>query len=172
MGTTFRDADEIDALGVAWYLKIEKRLDEYAGAFFGVNARGEPVHFLYNGVKVLNRFMWREQDIGPAACRLLVRSLLSVCPVRPSLVLCQQSELSEELFDGPMDGIFVATLRCGEQTAVDWHPRAPDRGTPVSRLFERLAAGGLLNEPFTRASMGIAEMINRKAKGALDSGGA
>ncbi|MDO8669804.1 MAG: hypothetical protein Q7O66_00010, partial [Dehalococcoidia bacterium] len=141
-----------------------------SGALFVINARGEPVHFLCNQVRVTSRFMWREEDILMGACRRLWQSLFSACPVMPLLILCQASEIPEQLFEYELGDASVGCIATGERLEVIWHPRAPAAGTPAFALWERLSTRGLLYEPFTRAAKGMAEMLRTRAKSALPSG--
>lgn len=161
----FRDQDEVDALGLAGYLKLGRDGDDYSGAIIVINARGEPVHFLCNRVTVTSRTLWREEDIELGAGRRLLQSLLSACPAMPTFVLCQASETSEHLFVDESHGApLVARIATGERLAVTWYPRPPAPGTPALALWERLSTRGLLYEPFTRAAKGMAEALQRRAQ--------
>ena len=172
MAISFRDQDEIDALGFAGYFKLARDGDEYSGALFIINARGEPVHFLYNKVRVTNHFMWREEDLALAANRRLVQSLTSVCPVTPVLMLCQASETPEKLFEYELHSApLVGCIARGERLEVTWYPRTPAAGTPAFTLWELLFTRGLLHEPFTRATKGIAEILRTRPGHEIPSGG-
>lgn len=161
MGVLFRDHDEIAALGLASYLKLARDGDDYSGAILIVNARGEPVHFLYNKVRVISHFMWREEDLALGANRRLLQSLLSVCPVMPVLMLCQASETAEQLFEHHTIP-FVGRIATGERLEVTWYPQTPAPGTPAGTLWEMLSTRGLLYEPFTRAAKGMAEILETR----------
>ncbi|MDP2719902.1 MAG: hypothetical protein Q8P44_08770 [Dehalococcoidia bacterium] len=167
----FRDHQEIDELGLAGYLKLIRDGDEYSGAIFVVNARGEPVHFVCNRVRVISRFMWREEDIAQGATQRLLQSLFMACPVTPVLVLCHASETPEQLLEygihgAPLVGC-IATTECLEVT---WYPQTPAFGTPAFTLWELLSTRGLLHEPFTRAAKGMAEILRTRPKHEISPG--
>lgn len=90
MPIPFRDANELEDLGTAGYLKIKQMPDVsgYLGALFLTNARGEPIEFTYNRIKTPHTFLWRNDDIRRHAARKLTASLLSLCPKIPRLLLC------------------------------------------------------------------------------------
>lgn len=172
MGIPFRDHDDINALGFAGYLKLLRDGDEYSGAIFIVNARGEPVHFVCNQVRVISRFMWREEDLSLCASRRLLQSLFSVCPVTPILILCQASETSEQLLEYEIHGApLVGCIATSERIEVTWYPQAPASGTPAFTLWELLSTRCLLHEPFTRAAKGMAEILRTRPKHEIPSGG-
>lgn len=171
MGIPFRDHDEIDALGLAGYFKLARDGDEYSGAMFIINARGEPVYFLCNRVRVISRFMWREEDLTLGASRRLLQSLFSVCPVTPVLMLCQASETSAQLFkDALPSAPLVGRIATNECLEVTWYPRAPASGTPAFTLWELLSTRGLLHEPFIRATKGMAEILRTRQGHEIPSG--
>lgn len=179
MPIPFRDADEVDALGAAAYLKIES--DEsggtHQGALFLINARGEPLEFAYNRVETPDTFLWRRADLRRHAERRLVTSLLTVCGRVPRVLFCAADEVGSELFcqdialDLPVCRIGRA-LRAVSFTAVEveeakdepeplhlfWFPAPPAAGAPERQLVERLIAAGLLLEPFERAATGLREV--------------
>lgn len=144
--------------------------EEYSGALFVINVRGEPVYFLFNQVKVTSHFMWREEDILLGAYRRLWQSLFSACPVVPLLMLCEASDIPEQLFEHELDCPLVGLIANGDRLEVTWHPLAPAAGTPAFVLWERLSTRGLLYEPFDRAAKGMAEMLRTREESALPSG--
>lgn len=164
MGTSFRDHDEVDALGLAGYLTLARDGDEFSGALFVVNARGEPVHLLCNTVRVIDHFMWREEDLALAAKRRLIQSLIPACPAMPSLILCQASDTPVELFRGELCGApLVGRIATGKRLEVTWYPSAPVSGTPAFTLWGLLSSHSLLHEPFARAARGMAEVASGDA---------
>ncbi|MBI4332023.1 MAG: hypothetical protein HY673_12145 [Chloroflexi bacterium] len=179
----FRDANELEELGAAGFLKIENHGGGYQGALFLVNARGEPLEFTYTRVETPSTFLWRRGDVERHALRKLTASLLSSCPRIPSLILCLANEVGTELF---CEDIQVSLPVCrlapqsvaaayGERESrvaasepeplnLFWFPGAPSSDSPAGKLFERIVSVGLLLEPFDRASTGLAEVFNESRK--------
>ena len=100
MPIPYRDADELEELGTAGYLKLEPLSigAGFLGALFLINARGEPIEFTYNRIETPHTFLWRQDDIKRHAARRLKASLLSLCPKIPRLVLCLAEKVGSELF--------------------------------------------------------------------------
>jgi len=174
MPVPFRDDEEIKALGLAAYLKIERNASGFLGALFVVNARGEPVEFTYTRVEIPHTFLWREADIRHHAARQIAASLFATCPQTPSLLLCLAEEIDSETFCHDIS-VPVAVCRVapagadlshepGEQRQealsseawqLFWFPASPTEGSNEHNLFKRLSAWGLLAEPFERAKTGL-----------------
>jgi hypothetical protein len=175
----FHDADEIEELGSAGYLALEHAPDGSGcrGGLLVVNARGEPLEFAYNQVQAPARFLWRPADLRRALERRLTASLLSVCSHQPRLLLCRAEDVGSALFsldihlDVPvarMDEPMAVARRVDRETGevfedaapqVAWQPEPPAEGSLERRLFERLSAHGLLEEPFERAAVGLREVF-------------
>lgn len=181
MPVPFRDADEVDALGTAGYLKIDTSADGnvFRGALFIINARGEPIEFIYNKIETPNTFLWRQDDIRRHAVRMLTTSLLAICPKIPYFILCLADEIYSELFcdevrlsipvcrvapamnAAPHSSLeALATIDGPEPAQLFWFPGKPAGGSVEHRLFDRLVTHGLLLEPFERALTGLREVYN------------
>ena len=91
MPVPFRYDDELEHLGAAAFLRIDPDEGSYRGALFLIDARGEPLEFAYNRVDVLNRFLWREEQLRRHVCRRLAAALLEICPRVPSVLLASQA---------------------------------------------------------------------------------
>ncbi len=100
MPVPFRDRDDLESLGTAAFLKLEAKTNPpgFRAALFQVNARGEPVEFTYNRVETPSGFLWRPADSRRAAARLLVKSLLAMCPRAPRVIFCLADEMPAEVF--------------------------------------------------------------------------
>ncbi len=181
MPIPFSDVEEdVDELGSAAFLKVERFADGACclGALFVISARGEPLEFGYNRVRIPHPLLWREADLRRHVERRLTASLLSVCSHQPRLLLCLNDEVDISLFGEDLQ-VEVPVARVGEplQTRrhvdretgevleegeappqVAWQPAPPDEGSTGRRLFEHLAAHGLLLEPFERAAVGLREV--------------
>jgi hypothetical protein len=178
---TYRDAADLDELGLASYLHVERsgRGSTYLGALFTMNARGEPVELVYNALETPHPLLWRPADLRRHAERRLTASLLSVAESVPTLLLCLADEVGVELFsqdiqveitvgrierpstradaDSPESG--TGSLPTVTDSAhVFWQPGAPPDESPARALFEQLAARGLLLEPFDRAADALREV--------------
>ena len=179
MPVPFRDADDVDELGVAGFLKIDSA-DEGSmirGALFLINARGEPLEFTYNRIETPNSFLWRQDDIRRFAVRKLVTSLLGTCSKVPQFIICLADEVYHELFSKE---IFLSIPVCRvasfakavshskleiedsveepQQMHLFWFPGKPADQSREQRLLDRLVGGGLLVEPFERALIGLQEV--------------
>lgn len=179
MSVPFRDAADLDRLGSAAFLRIGSAdgEDAFLGALFLVNAGGEPVEFTYNRLEVVQRFLWRPDDLRRHAARRLAASLFEVCPRMPAVILCLAEEVSCELFSDDIS-VEVPTARVAEQAAVIgqsareereviegsaplqifWNGSIPAEEEVGRSLVEELAARGLLLEPFDRALIGLREV--------------
>ncbi len=171
MPIPFRDADDLEELGAAAYLKIERSENgaAYLGGLLLINARGEPLEFTYNRVDLPQSFLWRPADLRRHAGRKLAVSLFDACGTNPRLLFCLDDEIAGEVFSQDIEvAIPVGRLSpaaggegSGEPVAapeavnVFWD-RAPPRPDSVERqLFDRLSTHGLLLEPFERALIGL-----------------
>jgi hypothetical protein len=186
MPIPFTDFEELDGLGSAAFLKLQLQLELersvagacWLGALLVISARGEPLEFGYNRVRVPEPFLWREADLRRYTERRLTTSLLSVCSQQPRLLLCMADEVSTGLFGQDLQ-LEVPVIRVGEsltshrrvdtQTGevlgeedpwphVVWQPAPPAEDSMERRLFAHLAAHGLLLEPFERATAGLSEV--------------
>ena len=183
MPIPFRDADELEELGAAGYLKIEPLPAGagFLGALFLINARGEPIEFTYNRIETPHTFLWRQDDIRRHAARKLTASLLALCPRTPRLILCLAGEIGSELFcqdvqiSLPVCRIAPAlqpvssagaeiseSLDASEPMNLFWYPGKPPEDSLESKLMHELIYRGLLTEPFDRAALGLQEVYGLK----------
>jgi hypothetical protein len=182
MPIPFSDADSGggDELGSAGFLKLQHSSDNTCslGALFVMSARGEPLEFGYNRVRVPQAYLWRQADLRRHTQRRLTTSLLSVCSHLPRLMVCLASEVGAELFGQDLrvelpvarvDDTVGFSRRIDEETGevfeeleqppqVTWQPASAEHGSPERRLFEHLSSRGLLLEPFERAAIGLLEV--------------
>ncbi len=180
MPVQFRDADDINALGTAGYLKFvrDPAGGNTRGALFVINARGEPLEFTYNTIDTPNSVLWRQHDIHRYAVRTLTTSIFGATMRTPRVLLCLASEVPHDLFIRELE---VATPVCrvaaALQTAIFspqeiremvegeepqhlfWYPTAPAEGSAERQLISRLTMSGLLLEPFERALVGLREVF-------------
>ena len=185
----FSDSDELGAdLGAAAFLKVISTRDGGCsiGALLAINARGEPLEFAYNRVRVPQAFLWREADLRRYVQRRLTASLLSVCTHQPRVLLCLDNEVGTWPFgqdlrlEVPVARIVSVArverrvdMTTGEVLEepspapphVVWQPTAPDDASAERRLFESLNAHGLLLEPFERATVGLREVYGELSVG-------
>lgn len=193
MAIPFREDEDVDHLGLAAFLRIVPSGDRdgFLGALFLVNARGEPGEFSYNRLDVVQRFLWRADDLRRHVARRLATSLFEVCPRIPSVILVLAAEAPAELFTEDVV-VDVPTIRVAEQSSVIgqsasetrevvegqmplqifWHGAAPDGEGVAHSLVQRLAAAGLLLEPFDRAATGLQEVYgeSRSENDVVDGG--
>lgn len=186
MPIPFDDSNDFGGgLGSAAFLKVisSPAGDCSIGGLLVVNARGEPLEFAYNRVRVPQPFLWREVDLRRHIQRRLTASLLSVCAQQPRVLLCLDSEVGVWLFgqdlrlELPVARVapVAPTSRridtttgeiLEEQSApphVAWQPAPPEATSAERRLFEHLSMHGLLLEPFERATVGLREVYGELA---------
>ncbi|MBM4462016.1 MAG: hypothetical protein FJ012_01610 [Chloroflexi bacterium] len=181
MPIPFRDADEVEELGAAGYLKIDASDDgsTFRGGLFLVNARGEPLEFTYNRVDAPHTFLWRQADVRRHAIHKLVTSLLGTCPRVPKFIICLADEIDHDLFCNEIRlsipicrvaSVMKATSfsKLEVKTTVEdpqphhlfWFPDKPAGDSNEHRLLHRLLTRGLLLEPFDRAVVGLKEIYS------------
>ena len=177
----FHDNESIEALGVAAFLHVQPAGDDFvAGALLLLNARGEPLEFVFNRLELMRGELWRERDRPHAAARRLCATLFGAAQLAPALLLYRAQEIAPGLFgpDGQLSleipvarlGVLhqelaptaaetaqrVTTLDAGGEVGevdVLWTPHAPTES--AAELFARLAERGLLLEPFDRAARAL-----------------
>lgn len=181
MPIPYHDADELNDLGIAGYLKIQPAEDAtgYLAALFLINARGEPIEFTYNRIETPHTFLWRQVDIRRHATRKLTASLLSLCPKMPRLILCLAEEVGSELFCQDIQ-LSVPVCRIAPaikalpysateiQDSIEaegpmnlfWYPEKPSDDSIELKLLLTLSTKGLLTEPFERALIALKEVYS------------
>jgi hypothetical protein len=183
----FDDGDEFGSgLGNAAFLRVSSSPEGGCslGALLVINARGEPLEFAYNRVRVPQPFLWREADLRRYVQRRLTASLLSVCVQQPRLLVCLDDEVGLWLFSRDLrlevpvariapiapsprriDATTGEVLEEQSPTPphVAWQPSPPDEGSDERQLFEHLSVHGLLLEPFGRAAVGLREVYGEHA---------
>lgn len=177
MPIPYRHDDDLEHLGSAAFLRIEPEQGAYRGALFLIDARGEPVEFAYNRIEVMQRFLWREDQLRRHATRRLAASLFEICPRVPSLLLCRADEIDAEVFGDDIQ-LSLPVARIADEAAVVGQTAAEERevigeagsvqlfwaGSPPAAdsaervLLAELVRRGLLAEPFERAAVGLAEV--------------
>lgn len=185
MPIPFHDTEDLDALGAAAFLHVEQPAGspQRYGALFFINARGEPLEFVYNRIELLSDVLWRPVDRARSAVRRLALTLFHEASLTPTLLLCRADTIDPHLF-GPAAQVALAVpvgriagadeavgYAGGEaeervETAdsegevreahVFWTPGPPEG--EAADLFARLARRGLLIEPFERAGKGLREL--------------
>jgi hypothetical protein len=184
----FHDNESIEALGVAAFLHLAPAGDDFvAGALLLLNARGEPLEFVFNQLELMRGELWRERDKPHAAARRLCATLFQSAQLAPALLFYRAQEIAPGLFgsDGQLAlEIPVARLGqlhqelvpaaevvervttfdgAGEVGTVDvlWTPHAPTES--AAELFARLTERGLLLEPFDRAARALQTALAEKS---------
>lgn len=180
MPVPFRDAAEIERLGAAGFLRIlpDATSGAYRGALFLVDARSEPLEFVYNRIRLPQPLLWRAEDRASYAARRLAASLFEICPREPALLLCLAREVDAALFTRDLDlAVPVARVvvaapdpvaeaeEVAGGTRLLWAGRRPPVDSPARRLLDRLAERDLLTEPFDRIAAGLREVYGPAGPG-------
>ncbi len=176
----FHDNESIEELGVAAFLVVSREGDDFvAGALLLLNARGEPLEFVFNRLELLRDDLWRARDKPHAAARRLCATLFQAAQLAPSLLFYRAADIAPGLF-GPEGQLLleipiarvgalhenlasdreiaqpIMTFDAnGEAGEVDvlWTPQEPLEA--AAELFEKLAGRGLILEPFERAERAL-----------------
>ncbi len=98
MPIPFHDDETIEELGLAVFLHLETSGETLFGALLFLNARGEPLEFVFNRLELLSDALWRPSDRVPAAQRRLATTLFSAATLSPSFLLVQAGQISRRLF--------------------------------------------------------------------------
>src|SRR5215210_653222 len=109
MPIPFHDAEDVEELGWAAFLHIETPSPgsaERQGALLFINARGEPLEFVYNRIELLSSVLWRPADREMAAVRRLALTLFHAATLNPSLLFCSAGVVAPQLF-GPAGQIVM-----------------------------------------------------------------
>jgi hypothetical protein len=188
----FHDTDDVETLGVAAFLHIEQPDPGSSirfGALLFINARGEPVEFVYNRIELLTHPLWRPIDRSRAVARRLAATLFHAATLTPSLILCRADVITPHMFghDGqinvemPVGRVATAEEAIGYKASeglqdvhttdsagdacevhVFWTPGPPDG--LAADLFQRLVSHGLVLEPFKRAGAGLREAYGETSR--------
>ncbi len=185
MPIAFHDAEEVEELGPALFLHVAQQSEsEWLGALLFLNARGEPLEFVYNRIELFSGVLWRAADRERAAVRRLALTLFGAATLSPMLLLCRASAIPPHLLGTggqielevpvgriatPQEAVGYAGAEqqqsiapgenAGEEAHVFWSPAPQGR---AEELFARLAERGLLLEPFERASRGLSEIYGEQ----------
>ena len=175
MPIDFRDATDIEELGTAAFLRIERENDSRGvrGALLVIDVRGEPLEFVYCRVETKYSALWRRHDIVRHATKELAKSLFESSTQNPRILLYLATEVDSTLFSEdlalsiPVGRVSVAVTAenlpssASSTPAPDWARTilwVPDQLPPSSlaaRLFSELVRRGLILEPFERADQGL-----------------
>jgi hypothetical protein len=183
MPIPFHETEDLEALGAAAFLHVEQPSPgspERYGALLFLNARGEPLEFVYNRLELMSDVLWRPMDRARSAVRRLAVTLFHEARLTPALLLCRADAVDPHLFgptgqlllEAPVGRVATAAEAVGFASVEDrqtvesadrngeiqdihvfWTP-APPAGARAD-LFARLAERGLLLEPFERAGEGL-----------------
>jgi hypothetical protein len=172
----FRDAADFAELGTAAFLRIEREASSrgFRGALLVINARGEPLDFVYCRVETKYSSLWRARDIARHATKELAKSLFATCSQNPRILLCVTTEIDSTLFSEDLP----LSIPVGRASIADTSDNAPllvspdatdsDRTPTIlwvrdhppasflaTRLFNELTRRGLIQEPLERARRGL-----------------
>ncbi|MCL5103295.1 MAG: hypothetical protein M1133_04170 [Armatimonadetes bacterium] len=169
MPIPFKDLTDTKSPGLVGYLKFLPRAvgNIRLGALFIMDALGEPVEFTYARIRAPKTLLWRPADLNDYCVRSMCVSMFDTCPVSPLLILCLANEVGPDVFTKHIS-VSLPVGRLSEsgtpsEVAVDW-AIPPEADLPAKRLFDTLAARGLLMEPFERVETGLREVYSDAAR--------
>lgn len=175
MSIPFRASGSDESL-VAGFIRILRDPEGgFDGALFVMNARGEPLEFVFSKVSTPRTVLWRPHDLKRRATHELIAALFNATTSRPTVVFAKADEVDPGFFTGEIE-TQVPTCRVAHQMAsvatgqgehgedldeaqlhLLWTLGLPDEGSPERILVDRLQSAGLLTEPFDRVEAGLQE---------------
>lgn len=183
MSIPFRSATDDDSRAAAFLRVIRDEAGGYDGVLFIMNAKGEPLEFVYSRIETPRTVLWRRHDLKRRAARELTGALFSAATSRPSVIFAKADEVEPGFFTTEME-IPVATCRVASQMAsvstgsdehgedldaeglhLLWSSGSPPEGSAERALVESLQSAGLLTEPFERAEAGLREARGEDVSG-------
>jgi hypothetical protein len=189
----FHDAEDIEELGATAFLHVESLAsdnEQRFGALLFINARGEPLEFVYNRIELMRNILWRPSDREQAAVRRLAMTLFQAATLVPSILFCRADVVGPHLFgpsgqvrlDLPVGRIATASEAVGYAASesketistadsggviceahIFWTPGPPVQS--AADLYARLSERGLLLEPFERGGRGLREVYGESLGG-------
>ncbi len=175
MPIPFRDLGEDGPAGVAGYLRFVEEPDGRGirGALFIMSTRGEPLEFNFTRIDVPSSVLWRPGQAKSRAVSRLAKALFQSADRVPDVALALAQEtpptvFSEEIgLDAPLCRVATeesmpmapteTAQRISDSITLYWINGMPSPGTPSAATLELLVGSQLLDEPFDRAALGIAE---------------
>jgi len=158
----FRSASDEDSRAAAFLRVIRSATGGYDGALFVMNAKGEPLEFVYSGIETPSTLLWRRRDLGRRAARELTAALFDAATSRPLIIFAKADEVEPGFFVQEVETP-VATCRVARQMAsvstnadehgqdIDaeglhllWSSGSPEEGSQERALVESLQSAGLL----------------------------
>ena len=156
MPIPFRDAEEIEELGAAAFLTLQREPDDrhVRGAMLLINLRGEPLEFVHCRIEANYSMLWRREDILRHLTKELTKALFAGCTNTPRLLLCPDGEIQPRLFAEDV-GVSIPVCFVAPSGASVWLADQPSDASEGSRLFNELVRRGLILEPFRRAQSAL-----------------
>jgi len=179
----FRTPGEDDDRAAAFLRVIRDEAGGFDGVLFVMNARGEPLEFVYARLDTPRTLLWRGSDLRRRAATELTAALFRAATSRPCVVFARADEVEPGFFTsevetpvatcrvaGQMAAVSTGTGEQGEDADAEglhllWSSGSPPEGSAERSLVESLRAAGLLLEPFERAEAGLREALGESADG-------
>ena len=183
MSIPFRSASDEDSRAAAFLRVIRDEAGAYDGALFVMNAKGEPLEFVYSRIETPRTLLWRRHDLKRRAARELATALFTAATSRPAVIFAKADEVEPGFFvteiETPVATCRVASQMASVSTAGDeqgedmdveglhllWSSGSPQEGSAERALVESLQSAGLLTEPFERAEAGLREARGEDVSG-------
>jgi len=183
MSIPFRSAGGDDTHTAAFLRVIRDEAGGYDGALFVMNAKGEPLEFVYSRIETPRTLLWRRQDLRRRAARELTTALFSAATSRPSVIFAKADEVEPGFFvteiETPVATCRIAGQMASVSTGADeqgedmdaeglhllWSSGSPQEGSAERALVESLQSAGLLTEPFERVEAGLREARGEDVSG-------
>lgn len=163
MPIPFRDAEEIEELGAAAFLRFIRDTagNAVVGGVLLVDARAEPLELVHHWMALPGGTLWSSAEAWRSAGRRLTAELCRALGRTPGFLLVLDAPGSELWLRDLEIGIPVGIMEGMDERsarAVRWLDEAPSLSSPSARLYDRLAGRGLLAEPFDRVARALREL--------------
>ncbi|MBM3456933.1 MAG: hypothetical protein FJX77_00140 [Armatimonadetes bacterium] len=140
------------------------------GAILVVDARGEPLEFVYTRAEAPTGFMWSETQTRSVGVAAVARALFEACQREPDLLLCLPQlgsvEYCKRELAPAIPFVQVTPAEEGGATgALTWIGNPPDPRMRATGLLQSLTDRGFLVEPFQRLRAGLEEVYPEVATG-------
>jgi hypothetical protein len=183
MSIPFRSSSDEGSQAAAFLRVIRGATGGYDGTLFVMNAKGEPLEFVYSRIETPSTRLWRRNDLRRCAARELTAALFAAVTSRPLVIFAKADEVEPGFFVNEVETP-VATCRVARQMAsvstnadehgedVDaaglhllWSSGSPQEDSQERALVDSLQSAGLLEEPFERAEAGLREARGEDVSG-------
>ncbi len=173
MSIPFRESDSEGSLAAGFIRILRDAGGGFDGALFVMNARGEPLEFVFTRVDTPRTVLWRPQDLKRRAAHELVAALFNVATSRPTVVFAQADEVDAGFFTDELVTQIPTCRVAADTVAAGSGPDEPAAGSgqgepPAGAEPHAGAAPGELGEPPDSAPVRLIWSLGQPAEGSAE----